>query len=219
MNVSSVVGQSREVVSASIPWTPSIVSSNRACSSVLKSGWFSNGSSCMYFPRGISCSSAALRRFSSRWSWITCENIDDVSTAMKSSCSDAITLRRGSVVDLGCNRLRRDDDPVLSLALGRVESGVGRGEDLPQLVALRKRGDPETGVHCAEVAVRHLHVVLFDRCPGALGKAGSTGGVRAGKHKRKLFSAPAAGNVALARRLAQRGGERLQYLVACSVTV
>src|SRR3954469_15130400 len=141
MNVSSVVGQSSEVSSASMPWTPSIVSSNRACSSVLKSGWFSNGSSFMYFPRGISCSSAALRRFSSRWSWITCENIDEVSTAMKSSCSDAITLWRGSVVDLGCDRLCRDHDPVLSLPLGLVERGIGGCEDLAQLVALGERGD------------------------------------------------------------------------------
>ena len=43
----STTGQSSEVGSSTIDGTPSIVSSIRACSSVLKSGWFSNGSSGM----------------------------------------------------------------------------------------------------------------------------------------------------------------------------
>ena len=58
----------------SVVGAPSSVSSSRACSSDLKSGWFSKGSSIEYRSRGIVLSSPALRCFRSRCSWIAFES-------------------------------------------------------------------------------------------------------------------------------------------------
>ena len=112
-----------------------------------------------------------------------------------------------------------DDDPVLALALGRVERRVGRREDLAELAALREGGDAEAGGHRDQIAVRHLDAAAPRSLPGALGEPCAAGGVGAGQHERELLAAPAAGDVALAHRLAQRGGERLQHLVAGRVPV
>src|SRR2546428_12743706 len=94
----------------------------------------------MYLPSGISCSSAELRRFTSRCSWMTRENIDGVSAAMKSSCSVAISLLGGgSLDDLG----RHDDNPVLPSALGTVERRIGRCVQLAEIAAVRDRRETE----------------------------------------------------------------------------
>ena len=219
MNVSSVVGQSSEVSSASIPVTPSIVSSIRACSSVLKSGWFSNGSSDMYFSSGISCSSAALRRFNSRWSWITCANIDGASTAMKSSCSDAMSFRRGSLDDLRGSRFRRHDDPVPARALRLVERRIGGREQFARARGTGVGGNPETRGDRHLLPVRHEHPACLGRRPGALSETRTADGAGAREHERELLAAPATRDVALAHRLSQRGGECLQDLVAGGVPV
>src|SRR3954454_23293019 len=214
MNVSSVVGQSREVAWDSMPSTPSIVSSIRACSSVLKSGWFSNGSSCMYLPSGISCSSAELRRFNSRWSWMTCANIDGLSTAIIPPAPTVFLSPGGRLDDLGCLRPRRDDDPVLAGAFCLVERGIGGSEEVLD-ASLPGRGcDAEAGRDRDRITVRREDRDGLDRRPRPLGQAGAALGVGSRQHEHELLATPAARDVALSHGGAEGEGELLQHLVA-----
>src|SRR5256885_586905 len=94
----------------------------------------------MYLPSGLSCSSGEVRPLSPKCSWISSANCGGVSTAMKSSCSDAISLLgRGSLDDLG----RSDDHAVLASALGVVERRIGGRDQLAEIDPVRGGGQAE----------------------------------------------------------------------------
>src|SRR3954451_8981469 len=76
---------------------------------------------------------------------MTCANIDGVSTAMSSSCSNAVSLPERILDHLSRGRLRRLDDPVLALPLGFVERIVGRLEQRLGAPGLREGGHAEAG--------------------------------------------------------------------------
>src|SRR5918996_666503 len=101
-------GSRSELVSRSAAGSPSSVSSIRACSSLLKSGWFSNVSSSRYGSSGISSSRPELRALRSRWSRIASAKRDSFST-MGSSRSD-MTPSKGRILPNGFGPTR----PVVS---------------------------------------------------------------------------------------------------------
>src|SRR5256712_9637208 len=170
----------------------------------------------MYLPSGISCSSAELRRFSSRCSWMPRANIDGVSTAMKSSCSDAISLLgRGSLDDLG----RHDDHPVLPGALGVVQRRIGRRDKLAQVTAVRDGREAEARRETKLPAVRGDEALIGDDRTHALGEPQAACDAGSGEHDRKLVAAPAAGDVALTDRRPKRVRDAAQCLVAAQVPV
>src|SRR3954471_4318378 len=150
---------------------------------------------------------------------MTCANIDGVSTAMNSSCSDAILSRPRSLDDLVFERFRGGDDPVLALAFCRVQRGIGRREQLAELVALGIGGNAEAGGHGKLLPIRHPQLAALDRRACTLGEPSAALDVSAGKHERELLAAPTAGDVALTHGPLQCGGERLEHLVACGVAV
>src|SRR4051812_25682330 len=145
---------------------------------------------------------------------MTCANIDGVSTAMSSSCSNAVSLPEGILDHLLRGRLRRLDHPVLALPLGFVERIVGRLEQRLGAPGVGKGGDAEAR------GDRHLDTTpdrdpaTGDRGPRALGATLSACDVRTAEAEGALLAAPTAGSVALAPRLAERGGELLQHDIA-----
>src|SRR3954468_13700702 len=148
---------------------------------------------------------------------MTCANIDGVSTAMSSSCSDAFSLPNRILDHLPCGRSGRLDHPVLALPLGFVERIVGGLEQRLGTPGVGEGGHPETR------GDRHLDTAAgrdpatFDRGPRALGETHTALGIGAAEDERELLAAPAAGSVALAPRLAEGTGELLQHDVADGV--
>src|SRR5581483_386570 len=145
---------------------------------------------------------------------MTCANIDEVSTAMNSSWSDAISLPKGILDHLLRGRFRGPHDPILASSLGFVERRIGGGEQLAGLGPAGARRDPEARSHADLGAVREPDLTLRERGTRAFGKPHAAVRVGAGQHERELLAAPAAGGVAFAHRVPERVRERLQHLVA-----
>src|SRR5205814_9924340 len=170
----------------------------------------------MYRSSGISCSSAALRRFSSRCSWITCAKSDGVSTGMLSSCSDAILPLCGSLSRDEPDRRRH---AILAGALGAVEGLVGGGDQVVEGAALGKGRDAEARGERDPLTVRGADLVRRDRLASALGEGRATLHVRPGQDEGELLAAPAAGGVDVPDGLAERPCERAENEVADRMAV
>src|SRR4051794_10212991 len=199
--------------------SPSIVSSIRACSSVLKSGWFSNGSSSLYLSSGSSPSSSEFFCFSSRWSWMTCANSEEVSTGKtppvgRRASAGLYRLTQKWAASKPAGPVPCGDDAVLPVAFRLVERAVGGGHQALADRGLGEGRDAEADRDVDARAVGREDRPLLQRAPSALGETGGAVEVGAWQHDRKLPPAPACRHVDLAHALAQRLGELDEHAIA-----
>src|SRR5205807_1989601 len=205
--------------------SPSIVSSRRACSSVLKSGWLWKGSSSLYRPIGIDDSRGAFRSFSSRCSWMARVNRDEVSAGIRLLLS---SVARGSAPDckgLSTERLRRRDraggllDPVLAGPLRLVEGAIGLEDELVRRRSLGEGGDAEARGEDDRRAVGADEDAVPQRLAHALGELGGAVAIGAREDEQELLPAPARDEVDVADGLPQDVGKLAQRDVAGRVAV
>src|SRR4051795_11142975 len=122
---------------------------------------------------------------------MTCANIDGVSTAMRSSCPDVISLPKGILDHLSGSGPWGLDDPVLALPFGFVERIVGCPEQRLGVSGVRE------GRHAEAGGDRHLDAAAGrdpagrDRRPCALGEADTALGVRPAEDEPELSTPPA----------------------------
>src|SRR3954471_5145709 len=165
-----------------------------------------------------------LRSFSSRWSWMTWANNDDVSTAIHSAPTHrGLGLKRRIVTPFGPgSRLGGDppggprggDDAVLAAPLRVVERGVGGREELGAAGGGRERRDAEARGDRDRGAVGSEDDPRRQRAPDPLGDECAALHVGAGQDEQELLPTPARGQVDVSERVVEDDAELAQHAVA-----